>query len=173
MAAKVSAVAAIGKRRELGKDNKLIWKIPDDLKRLRALTIGHPVIMGRKTFDSVIAYIGKPLPERPNIVVTRQFDKLMAGDPHYREGVIGVGSVEDAIAEAQKLDANEIFIIGGTQIFEAAFPQTDKLYLTLVDAEADADSFFPPYETEFTKKVFDEEREWEGIKYRWVDLERI
>ncbi len=162
---KVSAIAAIGKRRELGKDNKLIWKIPDDLKRLKALTIGHPVIMGRKTFDSVIAYIGKPLPERPNIVVTR--DSLWS-----HEGVIVAHSVEDAIQVAKQLDPSEVFIIGGTQIFESALPQIEKLYLTLVDAEADADAFFPPYETEFTKKVFEEEREWNGIKYRWVDLER-
>jgi len=164
--AKVSAIAAIGKRRELGKDNKLIWKIPDDLKRLRALTVGHPVIMGRKTFDSVVAYIGKPLPERPNIVITRD-------ESWTHEGVIIAHSVEEAIAEARKLDQNEIFIIGGTQIFESALPVTDKLYLTLVDAEADADSFFPSYETEFTKKVFEEDREWEGIKYKWVDLERV
>lgn len=149
----------------MGKDNKLIWKIPDDLKRLKALTTGHPVIMGRKTFDSVVAYIGKPLPDRPNIVVSR--------DTSWKhEGVVVAHTVEDAINEAQKLDHDEIFIIGGTQIFESALPHIEKLYLTLIDAEADADSFFPPYETEFTKKVFEETREWNGLKYSWVDLEK-
>lgn len=162
---KVSAIAAIGKRRELGKDNKLIWKIPDDLRRLRALTIGHPVIMGRKTFDSIIAYTGKPLSDRPSIVVSRD-----ASWSH--EGVTAAHTVGDAIAKAHELDSREIFIIGGTQIFEAALPQIDKLYLTLIDAEADADSFFPPYESVFTKKVFEESREWGDLRYQWVDLER-
>ena len=190
----VSAIAAIGKNRELGKDNKLIWKIPDDLKRLKQLTVGHPTIMGRKTFESVLGYLGKPLPESPNIVVTR--------DPAWtHEGVVVANSVDDAIAKAQEMNAErrpegrqprgfwpegsfrqslqtasarrEIFIIGGTQIFEAALPQTNKLYLTIIDAEdATADAFFPEYEKEFTKKTFEEEREWDAIKYRWIDLER-
>ncbi len=161
----VSAIAAIGRNRELGKNNELIWKIPEDLKRLRSLTVGHPVIMGRKTFDSIIAYRGTPLPDRQNIVVTR--------DPSWaHEGVITASSVEAAIAQARNFDQTEIFVLGGTQIFEAALPYTDKLYLTLIDADAEADSFFPLYETEFTKKVFDVEREWEGVTYHFTDFER-
>jgi dihydrofolate reductase len=168
MRAQVSAIAAIGKNRELGKDNKLIWKIPDDLKRLRALTVGHPVIMGRKTFESIVEYIGKPLPERPNIVVTHNNDFVN----RYKDIEV-VNSVEGAIEKAEQLHTGEIFIIGGTQIFEAALPLIDKLYLTIIDAEdSSADAFFSPYEKEFTKKVFEEAREWNGLKYRWVDLER-
>ena len=168
----VAGIALIGRNRELGKDNKLIWKIPDDLKRLKSLTVGHPVIMGRKTFDSVIAYLGKPLPERPNIVVTRKGPSFLDQKGRSFEDTLIVGSLEEAIEAARKMDEEEVFIIGGAQIFEAALPQTDKLYLTLVDGEAEADSFCPPYETEFTKKVFEEEREWNGLKYRWVDLRR-
>jgi dihydrofolate reductase len=161
----VSAIAAIGKGRVLGKGNKLLWHIPDDLKRFKKLTKGHPVIMGRKTFESILEYTGKPLPERTNIVVTRDV-------AWQHEGAIAAQSIEDAVEKGKGLDADELFIIGGAQIYEQALPYSDKLYLTLIDAEAEADSFFPSYETEFTKKVFEEKREWNDIKYRWVDLER-
>lgn len=165
----VSAIAAIGRNRELGKDNKLLWHIPEDLKRFREITRGHPVIMGRKTFESIVGYTGKPLPDRTNIVVSRRPRMI---DLRNQSSVLAVASVEEAIEKAKQLDNTEVFIIGGAQIYETALPYTDKLYLTLIDAEAEADSFFPPYETEFTKKVFDETHEWDGVKYRWVDLER-
>lgn len=169
----VSAIAAIGKGQVLGKDNKLLWHIPDDLKRFKRLTKGHPVIMGRKTFESILGYTGKPLPERTNIVVTRRFDRLTASDPAWSHPDVAVAdSIEAAIAKGKELGAEEVFIIGGAQIYTAALPYTDKLYLTLIDAEAEGDSFFPPYEERFTEKVFEEEREWKGLKYRWVDLER-
>ena len=164
--ARVCAVAAIGRNRELGKGGKLLWHIPDDLKRFNALTRGHPLIMGRKTFESILGYTqGKPLPGRTNIVVTRDADWKY-------EDVIVVGSLEEGIAKAKDLDAEEIHVGGGAQIYEQALPHIDKLYLTLVDDEKEADSFFPPYEKEFTKKVFEEKREWNGLKYKWVDLER-
>ncbi|MDO8514351.1 MAG: dihydrofolate reductase [bacterium] len=161
----VAAVVAIGKNRELGLGGKLLWHIPDDLKRFKRLTLGHPVIMGRKTFESIVGYIGGPLPERTNIVVTH--------DPTWKyEGVITAPSLEEAIAKAKELDTEEIHIGGGAEIYKQALPYIDKLYLTLIDAEGEADTFFPPYEKEFTKKVFEEAREWNGLKYSWVDLER-
>ncbi|MEK7093629.1 MAG: dihydrofolate reductase [Patescibacteria group bacterium] len=160
----VAAVAAIGRNRVLGKENKLLWQIPDDLRRFKELTKGHPVIMGRKTFESIVSYLGGPLPKRFNIVVTR--------DKNWRyDGIIAVTSVEDALAEAKKLD-KYIFIGGGAQIYEAALPYTDKLYLTLIDDEKEGDSFFPAYEKEFTQVVHDDAHEWNGLKYRWVDLNR-
>ena len=163
---KICAVVAIGKNRELGKEGKLLWHIPDDLKRFKELTLGHPIIMGRKTFESILGYTqGKPLPGRTNIVVTRDADWTY-------EGVTVVSSLEEGIAKAKDLDAEEIHIGGGAQIYEQALPYIDKLYLTLIDDEKEADSFFPPYEKEFTKKVFEEAREWNGLKYRWADLER-
>ena len=160
----VSAVAAIGKNRVLGKENKLLWQIPEDLRRFKELTKGHPVIMGRKTFESIVSYLGGPLPKRFNIVVTR--DKNWKYD-----GIIAVGSVEDAIEEAKKLD-KYIFIGGGAQIYEAALPYTDKLYLTLIDDEKEGDSFFPAYEKIFTHIAREESHEWNGLKYRWMDLNR-
>ncbi len=172
MQPRICAVVAIGKNRELGKEGKLLWHIPDDLKRFKNLTRGHPVIMGRKTFESIVGYLGKPLPERINIVVSRQ------GLPQEKYGgrtfsdVVVVSSLEEGIEKAKTLDDMEIHIGGGQQIYEQALPHIDKLYLTLVDETKDADSFFPAYEKEFTKKTFEEEREWNGLKYAWVDLER-
>ncbi|MBI5457978.1 dihydrofolate reductase [Candidatus Kaiserbacteria bacterium] len=163
----ICAVVAIGKNRELGKEGKLLWHIPDDLKRFKELTLGRPVIMGRKTFESILGYTGgKPLPGRTNIIVTR--------DAGWRyEGVIVAPSLEDALEKAKRLDAEEIHIGGGAQIYEQALPYITKLYLTLVDDTKEADTFFPAYADEFTKKVFEEEREWNGLKYSWVDLERV
>ena len=160
----IAAVVAIGKNRELGKGNELLWHISDDLKRFKKVTMGHPIIFGRKTFESLPK---RPLPGRTNIVVTRD-----ASWKH--EGVLVADSLEKAIEIAKKQPgAEEIHIGGGAQIYEQALPHINKLYLTLIDAEAlDADSFFPPYEAEFTKKTFEEEREWNGLKYRWVDVER-
>ncbi|OGG52909.1 hypothetical protein A3H16_03985 [Candidatus Kaiserbacteria bacterium RIFCSPLOWO2_12_FULL_53_8] len=164
----IAAVVAIGKNRELGKAGKLLWHIPDDLKRFKELTLGHPIIMGRKTFESILGYTqGKPLPERTNIVVTRHNDFVSRYD-----NVVIAHSLEEGIEKAKALDNVEIHIGGGAEIYEQALARIDKLYLTLIDAEGEADSFFPAYETEFTKKVFEEEHEWNGIKYRFVDLER-
>lgn len=166
MTARICAVVAIGNNRELGKEGKLLWHIPDDLKRFKELTLGHPVIIGRKTFESILGYTqGKPLPGRTNIVITR--------DAAWKyEGVIVADSLETAIAKAKELDSGEIYIGGGAEIYAQAFPFIDKLHLTLIDAEGKADTFFPPYEAEFTKKVFEESQEWNGIKYTFVDLER-
>ena len=161
----VAAVAAIGKRRVLGKDNQLLWHIPDDLKRFKELTLGHPVILGRKTFESIVGYLGKPLLGRKSIVITRD-----AGWKY--EGVITAASVEDAIEKGKEIDAQEVFIGGGAQIYDLALPYTDKLYLTLIDDEKEGDSFFPPYEHDFRKVCFEQDREYNGLKYRWVDLER-
>ena len=162
----IAAIAAIGRNRELGKGNELLWKIPDDLKRFRALSSGHPIILGRKTFESIVAYVGKPLPNRTNIVVTR--DASWSYD-----GVVAVPTVEEAIEKAKALDQEWITIGGGAQIYEAALPYTTRLCLTLIDDEKDADTFFPPYESAFTNIVFDETHEFEGLQYRWVDFERL
>ena len=171
---KVSIVVAIGNgrlhNRVIGKDNELLWHIPDDLKqRFKPLTLGHPVIMGRKTYESIFASLGKLLPGRTNIVISR--------DPSYRgpaaaDAIIVSTSIEDALERARAIDIEEVFVIGGGQIYAAALPYVDKLYLTLIDDEKEGDSFFPAYEEIFTKKTFEEVREWNGIKYTWVDLEK-
>lgn len=162
----VAAVVAIGRNRELGKDNRLLWKIPADVQRFRDLTRGHPLIMGRKTFESILSYRGSPLPDRTNIVITR--------DPawHY-DGVVVAHSLAEALEAAKHAPGSEeIHVGGGAELYKEALPHITKLYLTLIDDSKEADTFFPPYEQEFTKKVFDEAHEWEGIRYRYVDLER-
>lgn len=162
---RVSMVVAIGRNRVIGKANVLLWHIPEDLKRFKALTVGHPVIMGRKTFDSIVGMIGKPLPGRTNIVITR--DSAWA-----HEGVVSAQSVEEALEKAARLDRSEVFVIGGAQIYAAALEKTDRLYLTLIDDEKAGDAYFPPYEHRFTKVISEEIREQEGLRYRWVNLER-
>lgn len=159
---RISMIAAIGKNRELGKGNDLLWKIPDDLKRFKEITKGHPVIMGRKTYES----IGRPLPRRTNIVITRDKDWST-------EGVFPVASMDEALALGKiKPGGDEIFIIGGGQIYELGLAFADKLYLTLIDGMKAADSFFPPYEQTFKKKKFVGDGEYEGVKYTWMDFER-
>lgn len=166
----ISIVVALGNGRKhnrvLGKENKLLWHIPDDLKRFKRLTLGHPIIMGRKTFESILSYLGKPLPNRTNIVLTR--------DERWNyDGTLRAASIEEAIELAkQQPGSDEIFIGGGGQIYADALPLVDKLYLTLIEDEKEGDSFFPPYEEEFTRVVFEEERKHNGLPYRWIDLER-
>lgn len=159
----VSIIAAMGKNKEIGRGGDLLWHIPDDLKRFKALTTGHPVIMGRKTWDS-LPERARPLPNRTNIVVTRQQIEI--------PGAIVASSVSEAIEKALELDQQEVFVIGGAQIYEQALPYTDRLYLTLIDDTNDADTFFPPYEKGFTKILKNEARESNGLTYHWVDLEK-
>ncbi len=178
----LSIIAAIGKNRELGKNNALLWHIPGELPRFKRITTGHPIIMGRKTFES----IGRVLSNRLNVVITR--DKDFAVD-----GVVVTHSLQEAIEESSKYyvvgsiyeqkkihdtnynlhttDENEVFVIGGGQIFELALPMTDKLYLTLVDKAFDADTFFPDYSA-FTKVLEEEEHDGSPYSYRFATLSR-
>ena len=136
----ISLIAAMDKNRVIGKNNTLPWSMPADLKRFREITKGKPVIMGRKTFES----IGRPLPDRLNIVMTR--------DKNYRaKGCVMVHSVEEAIAAAG--DAAEIMVIGGAEIFGQFLPLADKMYLTIIDAEFEGDTFFPEYDPKEWKKI--------------------
>lgn len=166
---RISSVVAIGNgkvhNRVIGNGNELLWHIPDDLKRFKQLTLGHPVIMGRKTFESIVAILGKALPGRTNIVITRDTSWSYPD-------VVVAHSLEDALEKARALDTEEIFIGGGGQIYEQALPIIDRLYLTLIEDDKEGDSFFPPYEHLFTKKLSEETREWNGLTYRWVNLER-
>ena len=157
---KLSLIAAIGKNRELGKGNQLVFTIPEDMKHFKEMTSGHAIIMGRKTFES----IGRPLPNRTNIVVSRNKDYEVP------EGVIKVTSIEDALECAKKFEANEAFVVGGEQIYKLSMPFADNLYLTLVDAEVpDADAFFPDY-SEFKKVIDERVSQDENHTYRFVTL---
>jgi dihydrofolate reductase len=165
MTTKTSLIAALGKDRVIGKDNQLLWHIPDDLKRFKELTVGHPCIMGRKTFESIIATLGHTLPDRTTIVLSRNTSFVY-------DGVITVPNMEVALDTARATGTDEIFVCGGEQIYAQTLFDADKLYLTLIDDEQEGDAHFPLYEHEFTKKVFEEHREYHGLKYTWVDLER-
>lgn len=162
---RISAIAAIGaETRALGKDNDLLFKISADLKRFRELTKGHPVIMGRKTWESLPAK-ARPMPERTNIVVTRNA-------VYDAPGAIVCTSVEDALEKAKAAEgADEIFVIGGAQLYEEALPMTNRLYLTLVHDDAPGDVAFPPYQ-EFTKVIEREEHRDHAPPYEYVTLER-
>src|SRR5437868_4713726 len=128
MAHKIIAVAAIGRNRELGWQDKLLWHIPEDLKRFKELTSGHPIIMGRKTFESIVGYLGKPFPNRTNIVVTRDTNYRLGLDERGFHAVLPAGSIAEAIEIAKKQPGAEIITIGGgAQIYEQALPHIDTL----------------------------------------------
>lgn len=167
---RVSIIAAMSAHdRGIGKEDKLLWHIPDDLKRFKALTAGHPVIMGRKTFESIVGYLGGPLPKRLNIIVTRNKEYLPAQTDKPNE-VMAAHSLEEALKCAGNL-VDEIFIGGGSEIYNQALPHTDRLYLTLIDDKKEADSFFPDY-SDFKKEISREVREHNDIHYAWLILER-
>ena len=126
----ISIIAAMSRNRVIGDKGGVPWRLPADVRRFRALTTGHSLIMGRKTFES----IGRPLPERINIVVTRQ--------PDYRaEGCLVAPSLEAALLLAEPAD--EVFICGGTEIYQQALPFAGKLYLTFLEQDFSGDAYFP------------------------------
>ncbi len=127
----ISFIVAVSQNGVIGRDNQLIWHLPNDLKQFKKLTTGHPIMMGRKTFES----IGKPLPNRTSIVITRNTDW------HF-EGVIVVSSVEEAIIAAQNTGAEEAFVIGGAEIYRLFTPYAHKIYLTEVRADFEGDAYF-------------------------------
>lgn len=162
----VVIVAGIGERTlAIGKGNQILFHVPDDLKRFRELSMGHPVIMGRKTFESIVALLKKPLPGRTNIVVTR--------DENYsHEGALTAHSLEDALEIATRENPKEIHIGGGAEMYKMALPFVDKLYLTLFDDDREGDSFFPDYKNDFVEVARHGLRDHDGLKYEWVDFER-
>nr|AIA19182.1 Dihydrofolate reductase [uncultured bacterium] len=159
----ISIIVAVDEKRGIGKNNNLLFKIPEDFKRMQQITTGHPIIMGKKTFES----IGRVLPNRTNIVVTRdpdfEFDKTLV-----------VHSLEDAVRQAQTCSGNEeIFIFGGGQIFKESIEKglVDRMYLTVVKGDYHADTFFPDY-SEFTKVIEKEEKDADGFTYTFLTLEK-
>lgn len=157
-------VALSKKRRAVGNGGKLLWHISEDLKRFKNLTKGHPVIMGRKTFESILGYLGKPLPERTNIVITRNL-------AYTHDGVIVVSSFEEGLARARAIETEEIHIGGGSDIYKQVLPYVTRLYLTVIDDEPEADTFFPDYSA-FTHEIAREEHPEHNPPYTWLTLER-
>ncbi len=160
----VVIVASVGKNtRAIGQGNGLIWHVPEDMKRFKALTLGKPIIMGRKTFESILEILGKPLPGRTNIVVTRQADYVAP------EGVKITATLEDAFAEAAKEDPEEIHIGGGAELYRQALPYTDKLFITWFESDQAGDTFFPEFENEFEVANEHPVQQHEGLEYQWID----
>ncbi|MGH1455943.1 MAG: dihydrofolate reductase [Alphaproteobacteria bacterium] len=143
MAIHVSHIVAMAENQCIGLDNQMPWHISDDLKRFKALTIGHPVIMGRKTFDSILGYLKKPLPGRDSIVVSRSGYENEFGVPVF-------SSIEAAVAHgtdlAEKKTLDEVFIIGGAQIYSQSLGMVDRLHLTKVHRAVDGDAFYPEFD---------------------------
>lgn len=170
MKPRISIIAALDSKRGIGKDNKVPWYIKADLVRLKKLTIGHVTILGRNTFESMLKYYeksGRPtMMQRTHIVLTKDKDYVI--DSKY--GFVS-HSVEEAIAKAREREPEEVFIIGGAQIFAQALPMVDRLYITIVEGEYEADTFFPDY-SEFKKVISEEEKQEEDLKYKYTTLER-
>ena len=141
----VSVIVAIAENYVIGDKNALLWNIKEDMRRFRTTTTGHPVIMGRKTYES----IGRPLPKRTNVVITR-------GDSEF-EGCLVAHSLEEAVAMFPAEE--EIFIIGGAQIYKQALPLADKLYLTVVHRSYEGDTSFPKIDYSKWQLVSDERHE--------------
>lgn len=157
---KISIIASLSENKAIGKDNKLLWHIPEDLKRFKKITLGHPIVMGKNTHIS----IGRVLPGRVNIVVAKE-------KSYKSSGCLVFNSFEEAIEKAKEMDEEEIFIIGGGMIYEQGIKIVDKLYLTLVKGVFEADAFFPDY-SEFSKVLYNEKRKSKDYEYSFLVLER-
>lgn len=163
----VVIVAAVGKNtKAIGQNNDLLWHVPEDMKRFKALTTGKPIIMGRKTFESILKILGKPLPGRLNIVVTRQKDYSAP------KGARVTSALEDAFIEATKENPEEIHIGGGAELYKQALPYVDKLFITWFDSEVTGDAFFPDFEENFTVTKTHPPQQHEDLEYQWVDYTR-
>jgi dihydrofolate reductase len=128
----LSVIAAVARNGVIGRDNDLPWRLPEDLKRFRALTMGHHIIMGRKTYDS----LGRLLPGRSTVIVSRNPDYAVPG-------AIVAGSLKQAL-QACGDDDEEVFVIGGAQLYREALPLADRLYLTWIEQDFEGDAHFPP-----------------------------
>lgn len=157
---KISIICAIAENRAIGKNNQLLWHIKEDFKHFKDTTLGHVIVMGQKTYES----IGKPLPNRTTIV--------LSNDKNFKvEGVIVTRTFDEVFAKARELEKEEIFICGGGSVYAQTIGMADKLYLTVVEGEFEADTFFPEY-NEFTKIVSQEKGSEDNYKFTFFELEK-
>ena len=160
----ISIIAAIAKNRVIGKDNKLPWNLPADLQHFKELTLGKPIIMGQKTFES----IGRALPGRTNIVLTR--DKNFKPD-----GCIAVYSIDESLKAAGECDCQEVMVIGGAIVFEQFLSLTNRMYLTLIDEDFEGDAFFPEFDLadwQEKERIENQPDKENHYKYTFLTLER-
>ena len=157
----LSLIAAMDNNRLIGKDNGLPWYLPVDLQHFKSVTMSKPILMGRKTYDS----IGRPLPGRRNIVLTRSDAEI--------EGVTTVHSIDEAISVAN--DVEEVMVIGGSSIYEMVLPKVQRMYLSFVDGEFDGDAWFPEFdedEWEITEEKTLQPDEKNAHSCRFVTFQR-
>ena len=152
----ISLIAAVGNNLELGLNNKLIWNIPEDLKYFKQITTDKTIVMGRKTYES----IGKPLPNRKNIVLSKKNVKI--------DGVLVVNDYKD-ILDLQE----DIFVIGGQSIYELFLPFADNIYLTEIEESSEADSYFPNFDRELYKKEIVKRSNFKNINYSFIIYKKI
>jgi dihydrofolate reductase len=160
----LTLIAALAQNRVIGRDNTLPWRLPEDLRRFKALTLGHPVIMGRKTWDS----LGRPLPGRSNIVVSRNVDLQITGG-------LRADSLEQALqlAAGEAGGGEEIFIIGGADIYRQTLPLAQRLQLTEIGRDFDGDAYFPAFSSADWQEVERTPRQAEdGLPYVFVTYAR-
>lgn len=150
----ISIVAAVAKNGVIGAKNDLPWYLPEDLKHFKKITNGHTVLMGRKTYESIVKRLGKPLPNRKNVLITRQTDYAVP------EGVIVYSSVDEAF---KNLKGENIYIIGGGEIFRETIDKTDMLYITHVERDVEGDVYFQEIDLNVWKLV-DEEKH-DGFRF--------
>lgn len=143
----LSLIAAVAKNSCIGANNQLPWNIPEDMKHFKEITEGKIVMMGRKTFESILSYLSKPLPDRKNIVISHNVDYKVPA------GVEIFSNWEEAV---KKYANEEIFVIGGASLYEQTIASADKLYITQVDREVDGDTFFPTIDDGVWKKTSEE-----------------
>lgn len=166
----ISIICALTDDRVIGYQNKIPWHIKDDLVRFKEKTIGHTVIMGRTTFESVAAYYkksGNPIPDRKHVIISR--------DKSYTVSLNNcsvVSSIDEALEKAKSIEREEIFISGGASIFEQTIGKADRLYLTVVHTKFEGDTYFPDYSA-FKKVINKEDRVTsKGTSYTFLDLEK-
>jgi dihydrofolate reductase len=148
----VSVIVAMAVNRVIGRDNAIPWKLSPDLRRFKALTMGHTLIMGRRTYES----IGRPLPGRRTIVITNRGLPAATGSPEAGSEVGVASSLDEALGLAKSAGENHAFIAGGAQVYAAAMPHADRLYLTLIETAVNGDTTFPEYDVAAWRLAYQE-----------------
>lgn len=157
----ITIIAAIAKNNVIGNKNDLPWYLPEDLARFKKLTSGHPVIMGRKTFESILNRIHKPLPGRQHFVLSRSG---FNSNPEFSSQVSIVSSLTEAISKAELIDS-EIFIIGGEKVFQEALPLANKLEITRISTAYEGDAFFPEFNEDEWDRIDEQHEDFAFITY--------
>jgi dihydrofolate reductase len=157
----LALVAAVAENGVIGADGGMPWHYPADLKRFRETTTGHPVIMGRRTFERIVARLGEPLPERTSVVLTTRGPEGIDAGPAIvdRDDVLGVDSVGAAIDAAEDAGADVAYVIGGGSVYEQFLPRADRLVLTEIPEAYEGDTYFPEFDREAWTEVAREEQE--------------